>query len=115
MIGPKFSVRKEEQPVHFGTQLLTVIYARRSDNSFAQTFDSKSPDGTQTAAIKEIFDAKKSQTIITKSAVIRRYSAREYQQQNRSSRIRKLRPTFERQIGPKSAGKQSTKWNACPK
>ena len=61
-----------------------VIYARRSDNSFAQIFDSESPDGTQTESMREIFDAQELQTLIfepfTKSAVILRYSKREYQQ-----------------------------------
>jgi hypothetical protein len=49
-----------------------------------QIFDGKSPDGTKTKSMSEIFDAPKSQTVIlepfTKSAVILHYSPREYEQ-----------------------------------
>ena len=86
--------------------IVRVIYARRSDNSFAQIFDSKSPDGTQTKSTSEIFDAQKSHTIIlepfTKSAVIMRYSAREYQQTVASLESENC--------GPPSNGKSITKF-----
>ena len=64
--------------------ILHVTYARKSDDSFVQIFDSQSPDHKQSALMTEIYDAQKSQNIIlepfTKSVITYQYSSREYRQ-----------------------------------
>ena len=113
--------RLKKSPDDSNPTIGRVIYARRRDSSFAQIFDSKSPDGTQTESMREIFDAKKSQTLIlepfTKSAVIMRYSKREYQQKVVSLESENCGP--QALDGPSITkfgrkGIRQAKWNGCP-